>query len=94
MPRKRRRTRETPRSQPQPPEWQWRTFPVFFAFAVGLLVGVLGLAYVGLPIFWLAVFAVVFGLTHMITRRFVQRRQRAESRDLPGRGVPTGKGPS
>jgi Flp pilus assembly protein TadB len=94
MPRKRRRTRETPQPQTQPSEWQWRTFPVFFAFAVGLLVGVLGLAYVGAPAFWLAVFAVVFGLTHMITRRVVQRRQQSGGRDLPGRGVPTSKRPS
>ena len=92
MPRKRRRRRET--TPPEPPEWQWRTFPVFFSFAVGLLVGVLGLAFLGAPAFWLAVFVLVFGLTHMATRRIVQRRQQAQRQELPGRGVPTGKRPS
>jgi membrane protein implicated in regulation of membrane protease activity len=57
-------------------------------------VGVLGLAFVGPPVFWIAVFAVVFGLTHMVTRQFVQRRQQAQRQELAGRGVPTGKGPS
>ena len=30
------------------PEWNWRTFPVFFAFAIGAFVGL----YVGMVVAW------------------------------------------
>ncbi len=98
MPRKRRRRPEArPEvAAPAPPAWQWRTFPVFLAFAVGLLFGTQ--AAISPPVYFVvsivALFAVVFGLTHMATRWFVQRRQQAKSEGLAGRGVRSGKGPS
>ena len=64
--------------RPQPPDWQWRTFPVFFALVVGLFV--MGLA-VALPALSMVLFfgslaGVAFGLAHIFTRRFIARRRR------------------
>ena len=93
MPRKRRRRPETGPSPPS--EWRWWTFPVFFAFVVGVLVGIL-VAFSPLVfiIFYASLFAVVFGAVHLITRRIVRRRQQAQGREMPGRGIPAGKRPS
>jgi uncharacterized membrane-anchored protein len=94
MPRKRRRRPEArPQARPEatgsaPSAWQWRTFPVFLAFAVGLLFGTQAAIFP--PVYFVvsivALFAVVFGLTHMATRWFVQRRQQAKSEELTGPG--------
>lgn len=90
MPRKKRRRPEP--SAPPPSEWRWWTFPVFFAFAVGLLLGILvAFSPLVFVIFYVSLFAVVFGAVHLITRRIVQRRRQAEGRELPGRGVSAGK---
>ena len=64
---------------PQPPDWQWRTFPVFFALVLGLFV--MGLAVPGLPalsmvLFFASLAGVAFGLAHIVTRTFIARRRR------------------
>jgi len=95
MPRKRRRRPETSPSPPQSSDWRWWTFPVFFAFVVGLLLGILvAFSPLAFIIFYVSLFAVVFGAVHLITRRIVRWRQQAQGRELPGRGIPSGKRPS
>jgi len=60
------------------PDWRWRSFPVFFAFAAGVLV--MGLAVVSpvlsLVVFVAGIFGVAFGLAHIATRVIVARRRR------------------
>ena len=56
----------------QPPEWRWVTFPVFFAFAIGAMaILLLSLVIPAVVLFYAALFGVVFGLAHFVTRRFV-----------------------
>jgi hypothetical protein len=57
------------------PQWRWRTFPVFFAFAAGLLMASLvnappqnGLAAV---IQWASIFAFGYGLAHLVVTNVV-----------------------
>lgn len=66
-----------PRAQPLLSEWQWRTFPVFFAFAVGMVVmGVLVTTQIGLVVFIVGLFGVAFGVAHIVTRAIVANRRR------------------
>ena len=60
------------------PDWQWRTFPVFFAFASGALFSflLLVLRIPAVAVLALVLFGVAFGLAHIVTRRFVARRDR------------------
>jgi hypothetical protein len=63
--------------QPAPPDWQWRTFPVLFAFAVGAFsLALVALVIRGsfLTLFYVALFGVAFGLAHIVTRTVVRRR--------------------
>ena len=57
--------------------WQWRTFPVFFAFALGLLVMGM-LVWIAPAAFYIflvtAVFLSVFGVTHMFGRQLREYR--------------------
>ncbi len=69
--------REAP-AQAALPDWQWRTFPVFFAFAagalvMGFLIGLMPGLYV--IFFSVALFGVAFGLARIVTRRFVAGRR-------------------
>ena len=68
------------RAPPRPfPDWRWRTFPVFFAFAVGALAMALltALAPWAFPAFLIAaVFLLAFGLAHVATRVLIARRRR------------------
>ena len=80
MSRRRRRERaETvaPQGQPQA-TWQWRTFPVAFAFALGALVFAVlaGITGAGDLLFFVALFGVSFGVAHMITRSLRGYRER------------------
>lgn len=57
-------------------EWRWRTFPVFFAFVVGMLVmatavqlGVGEIVYIG------TLGGVAYGVAHMLTRWWGERRR-------------------
>ena len=63
---------------PQPPDWQWRTFPVFFALVLGLFVMGLAVAVPALSVvlFFASLAGVAFGLAHIVTRRFIARRRR------------------
>ena len=66
-----RRPRETTVVQPRQAPWQWGTFPVLFAFAIGALVmGVLVLIAPGAFTVFLvgAVFLCVFGVAHFFGR--------------------------
>ena len=59
-------------------QWQWRTFPVLFAFAAGAVL--MGVATVADPLFLVLFFAglfgVAFGLAHIVTRVIVGRRRK------------------
>ncbi len=73
--------RETPAPRPKAPtrelpEWNWRTFPVFFAFIVGVVL--MGLA-IAVPVLGLIFFigglvGLAFGVAHILTRLWVTRR--------------------
>ncbi len=65
------------RSQPALALWNWRTFPVAFAFVLGLIVmGVATTApYVFLFLFFAALFGLAFGLAHILTRTIAARRR-------------------
>ena len=65
------------KATPQSPDWRWRSFPVFFAFACGALAVIL-LSAIFRPdvLFFGALFGVTFGLAHMVTRLLVGRRAR------------------
>ncbi len=58
--------------------WNWRTFPVAFAFVLGMLTMALA-ATVGpvfLFLFFVALFGLAFGLAHILTRSIAARRKR------------------
>ena len=58
------------------PEWQWRTFPVFFAFTVGgIVMGLAASSALALPYFFVILFGAAFGVAHIITRMIVTRRR-------------------
>ena len=62
---------------PALPDWRWRTFPVFFAFVVGLLaMALVAGSIIGFGLSWVAVLGVAFGLAHILTRQFIARRRR------------------
>ena len=61
----------------KPVEWQWRTFPVFFAFAVGgLVMGLVASSALALPFFFVILFGVAFGAAHIVMRVILTRRRR------------------
>ena len=80
MPRKRKRRRPqavTRQGEEQPSlGWQWRTFPVFFAFATGLFVAsfLAPIFPVNAAVFYLSLVGVAFGLAHILTRWLAARR--------------------
>lgn len=62
-----------------PPEWEWRTFPVLFAFSAGafvmaFLTGLMPGLF--LILFAIALFGVAFSFAHFLSRMFVSYRQR------------------
>ncbi len=74
--------RETPAAQPKPslrplPEWNWRTFPVFFAFIVGVVLMGLAIASPALSLvfFFGGLFGLAYGVAHILTRLWVARRR-------------------
>ncbi len=76
MSRKKRR-RTAPSGVRTETKWNWLSFPVFFAFSLGLFVASLLFA-AGYP-GWFAAFAVglfglSFGVAHMVTRPIARRR--------------------
>lgn len=81
------RAPETATTKPAPaPEapWQWRTFPVFFAFAFGaLLMGMLILMLPGAFYIFLvtAVFLSVFGVAHYFGRSLREYRSSDSGED-------------
>jgi hypothetical protein len=67
-----------PASQPDraAPEWQWRTFPVFFAFSIGLVVmGLFVNTQIALAVFIAGLFGLAFGIAHIATRAITTRRR-------------------
>lgn len=57
------------------PEWNWRTFPVFFAFVTGIVImGLVAPTPLGL-IFFGGLFGLAYGLAHILTRMWVSRRK-------------------
>ena len=86
MPRKRRRrsatTAATKPTFRTTAGWQWRSFPVFFAFVcgaflMGLLNGVTNP--IGQVFFYASLFGVAFGAAHMATRWLAERRMRRQA---------------
>lgn len=84
------REAETSRATPMS-AWQWRTFPVFFAFAaggfVGLYMGIFSGESSGVFVFASAFWAVLLGLGFsrfttrwIMSRRWAQKRAAARSR--------------
>ena len=65
-----------PKVQPRLlPEWNWRTFPVFFAFVAGIVImGLVANTLLGL-IFFGGLFGLAFGVAHILTRMWVARRR-------------------
>ena len=62
------------KATPQPPDWRWRSFPVFFAFVCGALaIFLLSAVFRAELLFYGALFGVVFGLAHFVTRHIVAR---------------------
>ncbi len=59
-------------------QWNWRTFPVLFAFVTGVVL--MGLATVAEPFFFVFFFAGLFGvacgLAHIVTRVIIARRRK------------------
>ena len=83
MPKKRRRRRPGAAAQQAEGQptlgWEWRTFPVFFAFATGLFVmGLVMGTIVGVILFYLALMGMAFGLAHIFTRWLAVRRARRQ----------------
>jgi hypothetical protein len=70
-------SRRRPQS-PQPGEWNFRTFPVYFAFAAGMFVAVLLAPYLYGILFVLSLFGLSFGVAHMISHTF-RKRSRAQA---------------
>lgn len=76
-------TSAKPRRQGPPPradqdQWQWLTFPVIFAFGLGIVL--MGLFYqeplIGFFVFIPGVTIVAFGVAHIAARRWAQNRRR------------------
>ena len=75
-------SRETVRAQSKPsprsfPEWNWRTFPVFFAFIVGVVIMGIAIAspVLGLVFFFGGLFGLAYGAAHILARLWVGRRR-------------------
>ena len=65
-----------PKAQRTFPEWNWRTFPVFFAFVTGIVImGLVAPTPVGL-IFFGGLFGLAYGVAHIIARMWAIWRQR------------------
>ncbi len=67
-------------SKPSPrsfPEWNWRTFPVFFAFILGVVIMGIAIASpaLGLVFFFGGLFGLAYGAAHILTRLWVGRRR-------------------
>lgn len=74
------------------PEWRWRTFPVYFAFAlgafIGLYLGILaaaGPAWLGTAVFVTVAIMLGLGLSRLttrwlVTRNWMQRRSKAKAK--------------
>ena len=64
--------------QPAKRDWQWRTFPVFVAFAAGIvLMGLVAAGeFLGPVVFFAGVFGLAYGAAHVITRTLIARRRR------------------
>jgi hypothetical protein len=61
----------------QTPRWQWRTFPVAFAFALGVFM-MSWLAFVpglNIVLFFASMVAVAIGLAHIFARQVMARRR-------------------
>ena len=60
------------------PDWRWLTFPVFVAFAAGIvLMGLVAAGKVlGPAVFFAGVFGLAYGAAHIITRTLIARRRR------------------
>lgn len=65
-------------AQPAMPDWKFISFPVFFAFVLGIVV--MGVVVtdplMGVVFFIGGLGAVAFGVAHIITRRWIANRRR------------------
>lgn len=57
------------------PEWNWRTFPVFFAFALGIVIMGFAAPTPLALIFFGGLFGLAFGVAHILTRMWITRRR-------------------
>jgi hypothetical protein len=73
-------------------EWNFRSFPTYFAFALGAFISTILVPYVSLPILVISLFGVSIGIAHMMTRYFRHRgldraRQREEEDERERRAL-------
>ena len=78
------RRRRQARQRPADLEWDFFSFPTYFAFAVGALVGTL-LFPIGLYVFIIALFGTSFGVAHILShwwqRRITNKRKQREEEE-------------
>ncbi len=78
MPKKKRRRGAIAAATTASTSWNWVSFPVFFAFSLGLLVAavlVLAFNYAGWAVAGaVGLFGLSFGIAHMVTRPIARRR--------------------
>ena len=59
------------------PQWQWRTFPVFAAFALGIVVmGLFASTALALPVFFIGLFLLMLSIAHIVRLQIVANRRR------------------
>jgi hypothetical protein len=78
------RRRRQRRERPADLEWDFFSFPTYFAFALGMLVSTL-LFPLGIYVFIVALFGTSFGVAHIVShwwqRRITQRRRQQQEED-------------
>ena len=84
-----RRPRQT--QPPKPVEWNFRSFPVVWAFFLGAFIAVL-LSPIGYLVFVVSLFATSFGVAHMIghffrTRTLDKEREQTEEQERERRAL-------
>jgi uncharacterized MAPEG superfamily protein len=59
------------------PQWQWRTFPVFAAFALGIVVmGLFASSAFALAVFFIGLFCLMLSIAHAVRLQIVASRRR------------------
>jgi len=85
-------SRRRPQPARRPADWQFFTFPVAFAFTIGLLVAPFLYLLLGDIVVWIALFGVSFGSAHIIghtvrRRGLDKQMERAEEEERERRAL-------